>query len=169
MYCVGGKFGCTSASKQFLIEMSECCASPGSMCPARDCVGNWSSWSWHSCVACMAAPLGMPTTIGGAPVLYGLCGALGCKKFPVALVSATPVRIFMIGYQCYDRLTSCPRFMAPTCTSLMIQSSGLFHIFPFIFLVRVTSSRCPCSLLPHVQLLCPMRTLYLINRRWSNN
>ena len=41
----------------------------------------------------------------------------------------------------------------------MIQSLGLFHIFPFIVLVHVASSQCPCSFPPHVIMICPMRTL----------
>ena len=148
------------ASQKFPIEMRECCASPGSMCPAHACVGNWSIWSWNYCVDHMVAPLGMHTTMGGDPVLYGLCGALGCKKCPVAPVSATPVRLVVVGDWCCDRLTSCPRFRLPTCTALMNQSSGLFHISPFSVLVCVASARCPCSLPPHVRLLCPIRTLY---------
>ena len=75
------------------------------MCPARAYVGNWYSLSWHFCVARMAAPLSMPTAIGGDPVLYVLCGALGCKIFPVAPVSATPVRMVVVGDQCCARLT----------------------------------------------------------------
>ena len=53
----------------------------------------------------IAYPLGMPKTIGGDPVLYGLCGALGCKKCPVASVSATSVRMVVVGYWCCARLT----------------------------------------------------------------
>ena len=80
LYCVGGKSGYTSGITNVPIEMRECRASPGSMFPSSACVGNWYSWSWYYCVACMSAPLGMPTTIGGDPVLYGLCVALGCKR-----------------------------------------------------------------------------------------
>ena len=148
------------ASQKFPIEMREYHASPGSMCPAHACVGNWSSWSWHFCVARMTASLGIPTTVGGDPVLYGLCGELGCKKYPVAPVSATQVRVVVVGDWCNASLTSCPRFRLPTCTALMNQSSGLFHISPFSVLVCVASARCPCSLPPHVRLLCPIRTLY---------
>ena len=68
------------ASKNFPIEIRECCSSSGSMCLAHDCVGNWSNWVWHSCMARMAALLGMPMEIRGDLVLYGLCGALGCKN-----------------------------------------------------------------------------------------
>ena len=75
-------------------------------------------------------------------------------------MSATPVKMVVVGYQVSDRLTYCTRFRLPTCTAPMIQSSVLFHIFPFSVLVRVASSRCPCSLPPYVRLLCTMRTLY---------
>ena len=139
--------------------MREYHASPGSMCPAHACVGNWSSWSWHFCVARMTASLGIPTTVGGDPVLYGLCGELGCKKYPVAPVSATQVRVVVVGDWCNASLTSCPRFRLPTCTALMSQSLGLFNLFLFSVLVCVTSSRYPCSLPLYVILLCPMRTL----------
>ena len=139
--------------------MRECRAIPGSMCPARAYVGNWYSLSWHFCVARMAAPLSMPTTIGGDPVLYVLCGALGCKIFPVAPVSATPVRMVVVGDQCCARLTSCHRFRLPTCTAPMSQYLGILHILLFSVMVRVASSRCPCSMLQHVILRCPMCTL----------
>ena len=85
-----------TASQKFLIEIIECRASHGSMFPACACVGSWSSWSWHYFVDRMAAPLGMPTTIGGASVFNVLCGALGCKKYPVAPVSGTPVRMIVV-------------------------------------------------------------------------
>ena len=117
------------ASQKFLIETRECRASPGNMYPARACVGNWSSWSWHSCVSHMASPLDMPTTIGGDPVLHGLCGALGYKTFPLAPVSATPVRMVFVGGRCCASLTSSSIFRLPTCTAPMSQSLGLFHIF----------------------------------------
>ena len=34
--------------------------------------------------------------LGGDPVLYELCGALGCKKCPVATVSATPMSMVVV-------------------------------------------------------------------------
>ena len=68
------------ASQKFPIEMRECRASPGSMCPARACVGNWYIWSWNYCVARMVDLLDMPTKIRGATIFYGLGGALGRKK-----------------------------------------------------------------------------------------
>ena len=141
--------------------MREFCASPGSMCPAHACFGNWSIFNWHYCVACMAAPLGMPTKIGGVPILYGLCGALCCKNNPVAPVSATAVRMVVAGDRWCASLTSCPIFRLTMCTCLMSQSLGLFHILPFIVKVCVVSLRCPCIFPPHIILLCPMRTLNL--------
>ena len=84
-------------SQKFPIKMREFHAIPGSMCPPRACVGNWSSWSWNSFVTCMKATLGISMTIRGFPVLYELCGALCHKQFPGAPVSATPVRMFAIG------------------------------------------------------------------------
>ena len=146
-------------SQKFPIEMRELRTSPGIVCPARAYVGNWSSWSCNSCVARMADPLGMPTTIGGGPLLYGLCGALVSKKCLVTPVSATLVRMVVVGYRCCARLTSFPRFRLPTCTAPMSQTLGLFHILPFSVLVCVVSSRCTCRFLSHVVLLCPTRTL----------
>ena len=121
------------ASQNVPIEMRECRASPGSMCPVCACVGNWSSWSWNYCVACMAALLSMSTTIGGAPVLHGLCGALSGKKCPVAPVSETPVRMVVVGNRFFSRLISCPRFRLPTCTAHMSQSLSLLHIYRLVF------------------------------------
>ena len=84
------------ASQKFPIEIRECRKSHGSMCPACACVGNWSSRSCNSLVSRMVAPLGMPMTIEGAPVFCGLCGTLGCKKCPVATVSATPMSMVVV-------------------------------------------------------------------------
>ena len=89
----------------------------------------------------MAAPLGMRTKIGAAPILYGLCGALVCKKCPVAPVSVTPVRLVVVGDCCCARLTLCPRFRLPMCTDPMSQSLGLFQISPFSMLVHVATSQ----------------------------
>ena len=138
MYYVGGKFGSTSGGSFPPIDMRECHASHGSVCITCACVGNWSSWSWHYCVACMASPLDITTTIEGDPILYALCGALGRKRRPVAPVSATPVRMFVVGDWCYAWLTFCPGFRLPTCTTPMIQSLGLFRIYRLVcWFVRI--------------------------------
>ena len=92
-------------SQKFLMDMREFHASPGSMCPACACVGNFSSWSWHSFVDRMEAPLGMPAPIGGGTCGVWIMGELGLKKCPVSPVSATPIRMVVGGDRCCARLT----------------------------------------------------------------
>ena len=84
---------------------------------------------------------------GGAPVVYELWEALGCKNVTMAPVSATPVQMVMGGDWCCARLTSGYRVMLSTCTAPMSQAAVLFQIFRWMcwFVSHHTNALVACQ------------------------
>ena len=131
------------ASANFLVDISDECESPGTMCASVNASGSHGIYRLHVCVDCMLLPLGCVILSGDSVGLLLTTGAPCNRKFHVAPESDMAyctVPCTLVGCEIGAVFGRCCRLCAAPLLSTMVMVESFIYLVEHLLLIHTVTS-----------------------------